>query len=91
MSELNSKDLSLTGLSVYLVQNYVTLKQMNISFNRIKYFTYHSKRCKKQEDVIKLIMLIAAETCLLYNLINKNIEYGNELINEIFNHHKIEL
>jgi len=47
---------------------YIHAKEIQISSNRIEYFSHHLNRCKKLEDKIKLIAFIMIE--LAYTTIN---------------------
>jgi hypothetical protein len=51
---------------------------------RLNYFIFHAQRCKKTEDVIKLILMAVATLVLIISMIEAIKQDCEQLINQIF-------
>lgn len=71
-------------IELEMCKAYIHAKEVEISSRRIKRLSYHSGRCKRTEDRIKLIAMILVE--LTYTVINVDgvIESSTQIKDKIF-------
>ncbi len=58
---------------------YHTSEQIKMSSRKVKYFIHHAKRCKKDSDTVKLILLTTLESAYCSTLV----AHMNDLTKEL--------
>jgi len=67
-----------------MLEMYMITQEVTKTTKQVKFLTYHLPRCKREEDKIKLIAMIAVKKIHIFKLSNLFIDNSKELYDEIF-------